>query len=126
MTPDLTPREFDVMSVLWELGEASVAEVREQLADPLAYTSVLTVLQLLERKGHVAHRRVGRRYAYTPVTSTRDAGDPLLDRMLESLYRHSPARLVAHLVDREGITRDELRQIQELVERRLDGGEGEA
>jgi predicted transcriptional regulator len=121
---DLTPRELDVMAVLWELGEASVADVQPRLGDDLAYTSVLSVLQLLERKGHVTHERVGRRYVYRPATSAREAGGPLLDRLLESLYRRSPVKLVAHLVDRSRMTEDELRQIRELVDRRL-GTDGE-
>lgn len=116
---DLTPRELDVMAVLWNLGEAAVADVQERLADELAYTSVLSVLQLLEHKGHVTHERVGRRYVYRPTLSAREAGEPLLDRLLESLYRRSPVKLVAHLVDRSGMSEEELRQIRALVDRRL-------
>lgn len=118
-TADLTPRELDVMAVLWELEKASVADVQERLADDLAYTSVLSVLQLLEHKGHVTHERVGRKYLYRPSTSVREAGEPLLDRLLESLYRRSPVKLVAHLVDRSGMTEDELREIRALVDRHL-------
>lgn len=118
-TTDLTPRELDVMAILWELGEATVADVQARLEDELAYTSVLSALQLLEHKGHVTHEREGRKYVYRAATSARDAGGPLLDRLLESLYRRSPVKLVAHLVDRSGITEDELREIRALVERRL-------
>src|SRR5438309_1515448 len=50
-----TDRELDVMSVLWDAGSATVAEVRERLSDDLAYTTVLTVLRTLEQKGYVGH-----------------------------------------------------------------------
>ncbi len=120
-----TPRELDVMAALWALGDASVAEVQARLDDELAYTTVLSVLQLLEHKGHVTHERDGRRYRYRPTTSARDAGGPLLDRLLESLYKHSPVRLVAHLVDRGSVSDAELEQIRRLIDQRLAGSEGE-
>lgn len=121
-----TPRELDVMAALWALGDASVAEVQARLDDDLAYTTVLSVLQLLEHKGHVTHERDGRRYRYRPTTTARDAGGPLLDRLLESLYRHSPVRLVAHLVDRGSVTEDELEQIRSLIDRRLAEADADA
>lgn len=111
------------MAVLWRAESASVADVRAGLEDDLAYTSVLTVLQGLERKGHVAHERAGRKYLYRPVTSSRDAGGPLLDRILESLYRRSPARLVAHLVEDRDVSEADLREIQRLIDARLGGEE---
>ena len=56
MTYDsFTPREMDIMSILWDVGSGTVAEVRERLADPLAYTSVLSALRTLEEKGLVDH-----------------------------------------------------------------------
>jgi hypothetical protein len=64
-----TEREMDVMGVLWDLGSATVAEVRERLADDLAYTTVLTVLRTLEEKGTRGTRRRGRRTATTPPWS---------------------------------------------------------
>ncbi len=118
-SPDLTSRELDVMAILWRSEPASVADVRAALDDDLAYTSVLTVLQGLERKGHVAHEQSGRKYLYRAVTSSREAGGPLLDRILENLYRRSPVRLVAHLVDGREISESELREIRRLIDARL-------
>jgi len=120
---DLTPRELDVMAVLWREEVASVAVVQEALDVDLAYTSVLTVLQGLERKGHVEHEKVGRKYLYRALTSSREAGEPLLDRLLDHLYRSSPVRLVAHLVEDGGVTEDDLREIRALVDARLESGE---
>lgn len=123
---DLTPRELDVMAVLWRGAPASVADVRAALDDDLAYTSVLTVLQGLERKGHVTHEASGRKYLYSAVTSSREAGAPLLERILENLYRRSPVRLVAHLVEGHDISEDDLRRIRSLIEERLDDPTGPA
>ena len=60
----LTDREADVMRVLWDHGRSSVAAVREALSDRLAYTTVLTILRVLEGKGYVDHEEVGRGYRY--------------------------------------------------------------
>ena len=130
--PDLTRRELDVMAILWRVDAASVADVQDALEDDLAYTSVLTVLQGLERKGHIGHEKVGRKYLYRALTSARAAGEPLLDRILDSLYRRSPVRLVAHLVEGRDLSDDDLREIRSMIDARLDdegasreSGEGE-
>lgn len=65
----LTEREVDVMSVLWDHSLATVVEVQAKLEMRLAYTTVLAVLRVLERKGHVGHRRSGRRHRYFALTS---------------------------------------------------------
>ena len=59
-----TDRELDVMAVLWDRGPSTVAEVRENLEDPLAYTTVLTVLRTLETKGYVSHEEEGKAHRY--------------------------------------------------------------
>src|SRR5437667_449732 len=69
-----TDRELDVMSVLWDAGSATVAEVRERLSDDLAYTTVLTVLRTLEQKGYVGHTGEGRAHRYHPLVKRAAAG----------------------------------------------------
>ena len=64
MRISFTDREADVMDALWVHGPSSVAEVRECLADPLAYTTVLTVLRTLEAKGYVGHEEAGRGHRF--------------------------------------------------------------
>ena len=73
-----TDRELDVMSVLWDLGDATVTEVRQRLADKLAYTTVLTVLRTLEQKGYVDHTGEGRAHRYHPLVKREavSAGKP--------------------------------------------------
>jgi BlaI family penicillinase repressor len=60
----LTDRESDLMEILWESGASTVAEVQKALADELAYTTVLSILQTLERKGYVGHQEEGRAHRY--------------------------------------------------------------
>src|SRR5260370_10774295 len=69
-----TERELDVMEALWNLGSGTVAEVRARLPDQLAYTTVLTVLRTLERKGYVGHTGEGRAHRYRPLVKRAAAG----------------------------------------------------
>src|SRR5881409_3640205 len=84
-----TDRELDVMSVLWDLGDATVAEVREQLADKLAYTTVLTVLRTLEQKGYVEHTGEGRAHRYHPLVLREAAGRNALRRLVDKVFQGS-------------------------------------
>src|SRR5829696_4935303 len=94
-----TDRELDVMNVLWERGPATVAEVRAELPDDLAYTTVLTVLRTLEEKGYVSHAEEGKAHRYTPLVERQAAGRSALTRMVEKLFRGSPELLLTHLVN---------------------------
>lgn len=119
-----TERELDVMGVLWDVGSATVAEVRERLADDLAYTTVLTVLRTLEEKGYVGHVEAGKAYRYHALVERREAGTSVLRRITRKLFRDSPELLLTHLVSDRGLSDDELRRMQKLLEERL-GGDGE-
>lgn len=114
-----TDRELDVMAVLWEHGSATVAEVREHLADPLAYTTVLTVLRILEEKGYVAHEEEGRAYRYHPLVERKRAGESALRRITRKLFRGSPELLLTQLVADRDLSEAELRRIRALVDERL-------
>lgn len=119
MEISFTDRELDVMAVLWETGRATVAEVREALADRLAYTTVLTVLRTLEEKGHVAHEEAGKAYRYYPLVERQAAGTSALSRVVDKLFRGSPALLLTHLVGDERLSDEDLRRMQRLLEERL-------
>lgn len=114
-----TERELDVMAVLWEAGPATVAEVRERLADELAYTTVLTVLRTLEEKGYVAHVEEGKAYRYRPLVGREAAGDSALKRLVRKVFRGSPEMLLTQLVADRGLTTAELERMRQLLERRL-------
>jgi predicted transcriptional regulator len=118
-----TDRELDVMSVLWELGSATVAEVRDRLADELAYTTVLTVLRILEEKGFVGHEEEGRAHRYHPLVERQAAGRSALRRLTKKLFRGSPELLLTQLVADRELGEAELRRLRELLDERL--GEGE-
>ena len=123
MEIQFTTRELDVMNALWDAGPSTVAEVRKALADELAYTTVLTVLRILEDKGYVGHEAEGRAHRYRPLVERSEARDSALRRLTSRLFSGSRELLLTRLVDDEELTDAELRRMRDLLERRL--GEGE-
>jgi BlaI family transcriptional regulator, penicillinase repressor len=115
----LTRRELDVMSVIWKLGSATVAEVKDGLTDDLAYPTVLTVLRTLEAKGHVRHTQEGKAFRYFPKLKSDVAGSSALSRVLDKVYRGSRELLVAGLLADEDIDASELKRLRKLVEERI-------
>ena len=112
----LTQRELDIMSVLWELGEATVTEVRERVDPSLAYTSVSTMIRTLELKGYVSHRRgEGKTHVYYPVVGAEAAGETALGRVLDKIYGGSPLKLLAHLVEQRKLSEKELARMRDLL-----------
>ena len=114
----LTQRELDIMSVLWELGEATANEVRERVDPSLAYTSISTMIRTLELKGYVSHRRgEGKTHVYFPVIDAETAGESALGRVLDKIYGGSPIKLLAQLVERRKLSDAELARMRDLLKR---------
>ena len=112
----LTQRELDIMSVLWELGEATVTELRDRVDPNLAYTSVSTMVRTLELKGYVSHRRgQGKTHVYYPVIDPETAGESALSRVLDKIYGGSPIKLLAHLMEQRRVSEKELARMRELL-----------
>lgn len=115
----LTDRELDVMAVLWDRGGATVADVRDQLRDDLAYTTVLTVLRTLEAKGHVGHEIEGRAHLYFPRTVRRDAARRTVDHLIDKVFQGSADLLFARVLADRQLSAEQLRRIRDEVDRRL-------
>ena len=113
---DLTKRELDIMSVLWDLGEATVTEVRDRVDSNLAYTSISSMIRTLETKGYVSHRRgEGKTHLYFPVIKPEAAGESALGRVLDKIYGGSPIKLLAHLVEQNRLSEKELARMRDLL-----------
>ncbi len=120
MEINFTDRELDLMAVLWERGPSTVAEVRESLADDLAYTTVLTMLRLLESKGHVGHTEEGRAHRYHALVDREVAGESAVRRLTRKLFSGSPELLLTQLVSDRRLSEADLRRMRELLDRRID------
>ena len=116
---NFTDRELDVMSVLWNAQSATVAEVRERLADDLAYTTVLTILRTLEQKGYVSHTEDGRAHRYKPLVKREVAGRTALRRLVDKVFDGSPELLLTQLVSDKNLSDEELRRLRKLLAGRL-------
>ncbi|HEX9083843.1 MAG TPA: BlaI/MecI/CopY family transcriptional regulator [Gemmatimonadaceae bacterium] len=114
----LTQRELDIMSVLWDRGEATVTEVRDLIDPDLAYTSISSMIRTLEIKGYVSHRRgEGKTHVYFPRIEREAAGESALGRVLDKIYGGSPIKLLAHLVEQHRLSDKELARMRELLKR---------
>ena len=123
MGVSLTEREMDIMAVLWEQGSATVSEVREALDDDLAYTTVLTMLRILEEKGIVGHEKVGRAHRFFPQVESKEVGTSILDRITEKVFAGSPEQLMTHFVSDRRLDTKTLARLKALLDERLAGEE---
>jgi len=110
---------MDVMSILWDLGSATVSEVKERMPDPLAYTTILSLMRTLEEKGLVRHEEEGRAYRYFPLVDWQDAGSGELRRLIRKVFKGSPELLLVQLVSDRNLDEGQLRRIRDLLNKRL-------
>jgi predicted transcriptional regulator len=113
------PRELAVMSVLWRLGSATVTDVKDALAEELAYTSVLSALQTLEEKGYVRHEAEGRAYRYFATVEAERAGGSALARIRDAIFQGSAERMFAQMVADKRLSKTELQRMRKLLAERL-------
>lgn len=111
-----TDRELEVMNILWDKGSATVNEAREVIGKDRPYTSVLTVFQVLEEKGHVEHEREGKAYRYFPLVERSEAGDTALSYVLENLFKGSPAEMMTSLLRHDDLDEGERKRLHDLLD----------
>lgn len=117
-----TDRELDIMSILWQQGRATVADVRRALSAQgvnLAYNTVLSMLRILQDKGHVSYEVDGRAHRYLPLVKREDAGRSAVRRLMDSLFNRSPELLLTHLLRNEPLDRETLERLRSMVESEL-------
>ncbi|MEX1828433.1 BlaI/MecI/CopY family transcriptional regulator [Luteibacter sp. CQ10] len=111
----LTDREADIMHVLWTHGPSLVAEVREHLADDLAYNTVLTVLRTLEAKGYVGHEEAGRGHRYFASVKQQAARKNAVQHLTDKLFKGSAELLFTHMVTEQKLSGEQIRRLQQLL-----------
>lgn len=106
-----------VMEAVWELGEASVNQVRDRVSPKrdLAYTTVLTVMQKLERDGWLRHREEGRSYIYAPMRSRRQEGTRALQHFLGQVFGGDPLLLFQHLLDCPELSEKDMAELRKMI-----------
>ena len=113
----LTPAELRLMKILWLRGESAVAEIAATAAEdsPLAYTSVLTTVRILEQKGYVTHRQQGRAFLYSPCVAEHEASRSEIRHVLERFFGNSRERLVLSLLGDDEMSAGELQRLKEMI-----------
>ena len=114
----LTNLQMDVMQVLWQQGEATVAQVHTALQDErqLALTTVATLLSRLEKYGLLTHRTEGRQYIYRSLVSQSEARRSQLADLINQFFHGNPADLVYHLISEAEVDDKDLERLQTLIE----------
>lgn len=113
----LTEAELRLMRLLWARGECAVSDLTSALADhtPLAYTSVLTTIRVLEKKGYVRHRQEGRAFIYRATVAEHEAGRSEVQHLLGRFFGNSREQLLLSLLGDGNISADELRRLKQAI-----------
>ncbi len=111
--------QLRIMKVLWRMTRATVSEVHEALAaDKLAYTTVATMLRKMEGRGLVRHDELDRRFVYEPTVSEHDVNCSMAGDLLDRLFDGSLATAVSHLLETRDVSREELAELERLIQDR--------
>ena len=122
----LTETELELMNILWKLGQGSVHEVMAALSQdrPLAYTSVSTMLRILEQKNFVGSQKEGRGHLYFPKIKKENYEKTSIQNLVEKVFDGTPSAMVKRLLENEGLSAEELKSIKELIEHSAQGAGG--
>ncbi len=117
-SPTLTEAELRLMDVLWKKETATVNDVVAALPGtaPLAYSTVLTTLRILERKGYVSHEKEGRAYVYQPVVGREEARKSVVRYMMSRFFNNSPEALMLNIVENEAVDGDVLDRLKRMMD----------
>jgi predicted transcriptional regulator len=113
--------EAEVMEIVWKIKEATVKTVQAQLEKEgkcLAYTTVLTVMQNLEKKGLLKSKRIEKKNLYTPTISKEEFLDKMVGDAVRSLVKDFPEQVVSHLFGGEDVDEEEIRKLLRILKER--------
>jgi BlaI family transcriptional regulator, penicillinase repressor len=116
----LTRQELQIMKVVWDMGAATVKEVCDIMsqAKPVAYTTILTLMGILEEKGALVHTRSGRAFLYNPLLSRQQATRNQVRDVVCRFFDGSPEKLIEDVLDNETFDPGQLRNVRSLLESR--------
>lgn len=113
-----TDKELEIMNVVWNLGEVTARQIQEALPGERHYNTVMTIIRVLEKKGHLTHRitsDAGKAHVYRAKAPQEKAQRKVLGHLIKQVFGGSPASLVLHLVESGELTEDDLRQARQLI-----------
>jgi len=115
--PKLTDAELEIMHVVWELEGGTVRQVHERLNQqrPLAYTTVMTMMNILEEKGHLTRHKEGRAFRYQPVRPKSQVISGMVDDFVGRVFEGSATPLILSLVKDKKISKKDLEEIARMI-----------
>lgn len=117
---EITKAQEEILRVLWEINEGAVADVVEKLPSPKpAYTTVATVIKVLEKKGYVAHRKFGNIHVYYPVVTKKAYAKYVLKDAYKGLFNGSLNQLVSFFVKEKDVPVGELEELKKLIDQEI-------
>jgi predicted transcriptional regulator len=119
-----TDKELEIMKLIWQMGEANVKDIQERLPGTPHYNSVLTIIRVLERKGHLVHRAEGKTHFYRADESKEKASIRLLRHLIDHLFGGSATSVVLNLVQAGDLTKKDLDKIRAKVSGMNEDGDG--
>ncbi len=116
--PTLTPQELAIMKVVWKLDQATVRDVYEAIREkrPIAYTTVMTMMRILEEKGYLKKNRVERAYLYKPTRARQQVIGAMVRDFVDRVFDGAASGLLVHLAKDGKLSKDERRQIRRVIE----------
>jgi predicted transcriptional regulator len=116
----LTAVELEMMNVIWGLGTCTVSQVREALRPEreLAYTSISTIIRILEQKGFVTSAKAGRGHLYCAAMRKEDYQALSLEHLVNKVFDDTPSLLVQRLLDSDSLTAEELARIRAVLRKK--------
>lgn len=117
----LTEVELEIMNAIWDLGECNVKDVQVALSKEreLAYTSVATIMKILQQKGALSLRKDDRAHTYVPLLSRSEYEAVSLQHLAQNLFRGDPSSMVARLLNDSDLSNDELKAIRKILDERM-------
>lgn len=121
---NLSRRERQIMDIVYEMNEATVAKVLELIPDPPSYSTVRALLGVLEEKGHLIHEQQGPRYIYSPTIPREEARQNALKHVLKTFFDNSTEEVVAALlnISEEDLSEEEYKRLTKLIKKAQNEG----
>ncbi len=117
----LTPKEEEIMQILWQIGNGFVKDVIGKMPDPKPqYTTVSTMIRILEQKGFVAYKAYGKTHEYFPKITKWEYQKFVFQGMLKNYFGGSPKQVVSYLVAEENLSDSEIQDLKDLIDKHLD------
>ena len=117
--PRISPSETEILQWLWQLGEATVQQICDQLPAQrkIAYATVQTLLRRLEKKGYITHRTEGKAHVFSPATKREDVIQRSVSDFVNRLFGGDPMPLMHYLAEHGKISTDDIEELKRLVDK---------